>query len=1147
MAPKKAQPASKLAKADVTLCGLTLESCPFSYWEEYDWERDSWGDLSATHVDSAALFTDPDAVNPTVAVFGSSLAAWQRPSAVFSPFKPVVFRAGGLPPNPYEWDPKDALPADRDDEPEAPRPTTRAEMVAEYRTMKAFRSHFDDDAHASGSPSRHGHTPARAKSKNQGQTQNFMRCFNAALMVLQQKQDLLPAGNYAWELIYPHLPGTQFPQYNPTGKYAVRLFYSGAFRKVVIDDRLPTDPSGRCLLTVTEQKEVWPALIAKAMLKVLGTAHESLLIQSPAWLVSCLLCGYTPQIVSPAQDEVLVHRFLRSVTAQSMQRLEESNREKEPLVLCATCGDSSQHNMPLPEPEDAYTSVGLVPNQAYTIICAKPFRNTTLVHLCGPGGPWKGPYAYDSAQWTKEVEDAVDYKLTAERRAADVLKRWNDFWVPWEMFVRYFRSAILFRSVTDKRYAFYKQILYTADATESKPAAKGSPAAAASASEKLPKSATKWLYVNSPHPVECLITFSGLAKPRESDTYSAQTTVVIHHFDWTKSCPQQYISSMAAGWGIAQSTTLHVPSGASVYRIAVDQLPADCMVSVMSPVEVTLGEEKDVCKDVVGVTTSSDAGVYGEHNANATTLWFKRALSVKQPTTCNFSLTTLPKGTDISQYKQVQVEAPSAAASKSKQAAKPAKGQQAQQSAETADEEIDATEHATPISDYVTLSVLNLDTNTVTTDTIGKILGFKLVPNKSGYVVMAFATPPERYGKGYWRLTAMSDHAFETFEPRGFEETLTRTGEYFHNDVSSLFRYALTVGELASASIQITVQDSGVAIPFTASLLWNDKVAETRSSNGSCFFEHVVLQPSEKTAASIYGIHCTLDSAYTAAWEEQRRVLVVRQFRSDCVEQEKLLLQRQKDLRELLQTNPEAQLPPENGARPGSVPSTHASILYTLTIHCSTPKVEVKQDNSIIETLTQIKQTWATRDKPPADAAPAKGKPSKNQPQVDELQVRQTKAKEARERFLNNRRCVFIPFVSNGKPILTAEQEPGSRMVAPADESDAVVATRVHGGIMKGTVLHDGLRSAPCDAEMPGGAASAGIPSSEPPLAPQKEQLDHALAETNQLKERKKAVYARFVESSSSFFAELRPDKTLLEQGADDDKSKGKGAKAKAK
>lgn len=133
----------------------------------------------------------------------------------------------------------------------------------------------------------------------------LMTALDSALLAVEQAQRYIPAGAYLWELVYPHAPGTCHPVYNPFGKYAVKLFVAGAFRKVVVDDRLPVDVLGRPLLSTTSLKELWPALIGKAIIKALGpVTGVQALAASPELIVSVLMGNWVPQYLSPRHDTV---------------------------------------------------------------------------------------------------------------------------------------------------------------------------------------------------------------------------------------------------------------------------------------------------------------------------------------------------------------------------------------------------------------------------------------------------------------------------------------------------------------------------------------------------------------------------------------------------------------------------------------------------------------------------------------------------------------------------------------------------------------------------------------------------------------------------------------------------------------------------
>ncbi|EAW08383.1 calpain-like protease PalBory [Aspergillus clavatus NRRL 1] len=73
-------------------------------------------------------------------------------------------------------------------------------------------------------------------------------------------------------VIYPCEYYTSYPKPSPSGRYILRFYFNGCFRKVIIDDRLPSTKTSRSLHVVDRNNPnfLWPALVEKAYLKVRG-------------------------------------------------------------------------------------------------------------------------------------------------------------------------------------------------------------------------------------------------------------------------------------------------------------------------------------------------------------------------------------------------------------------------------------------------------------------------------------------------------------------------------------------------------------------------------------------------------------------------------------------------------------------------------------------------------------------------------------------------------------------------------------------------------------------------------------------------------------------------------------------------------------
>ena len=73
-------------------------------------------------------------------------------------------------------------------------------------------------------------------------------------------------------IFHPWDQARQASARSANGKYVFRFYFNGSYRKVVVDDRLPTSEKERKLYVVDRNNTavLWPALVEKAYLKVRG-------------------------------------------------------------------------------------------------------------------------------------------------------------------------------------------------------------------------------------------------------------------------------------------------------------------------------------------------------------------------------------------------------------------------------------------------------------------------------------------------------------------------------------------------------------------------------------------------------------------------------------------------------------------------------------------------------------------------------------------------------------------------------------------------------------------------------------------------------------------------------------------------------------
>ncbi|KAJ1798800.1 cysteine protease [Coemansia sp. RSA 2399] len=207
--------------------------------------------------------------------------------------------------------------------------------------------------------------------------------------------------------IYPR-SNTGIPVFNPSGKYMVKLFVNGLWRRVVIDDLLPVAEDGRLICTYSTVGDIGQSLIEKAFLKVMG-GYDFPGSNSSTDLHA--LTGWIPE-----------HVFIQDQSFdedQTWERMYKGMHDGNALITIAT-GEMGS---------DVAGALGLVPSHAYAVL---DLREVCGFHLLKVKNPWSmlrwtGKFSHlDRATWTPELMDRLDYDPAAAENN-DLGVFWIDF------------------------------------------------------------------------------------------------------------------------------------------------------------------------------------------------------------------------------------------------------------------------------------------------------------------------------------------------------------------------------------------------------------------------------------------------------------------------------------------------------------------------------------------------------------------------------------------------------------------------------------------------------------------------------------------------------------------------------------------------
>ncbi|KAM5279558.1 calpain-7 isoform 6-T6 [Ctenodactylus gundi] len=218
-------------------------------------------------------------------------------------------------------------------------------------------------------------------------------------------------------IIYPQNKDGE-PEYNPCGKYMVKLHLNGVPRKVIIDDQLPVDHKGELLCSYSNNKsELWVSLIEKAYMKVMGGYDFP---GSNSNIDLHALTGWIP-------ERIAMHSDSQTFSKDNSFRMLYQRFHKGDVLITASTGMMT---------EAEGEKWGLVPTHAYAVLDIREFKGLRFIQLKNPWSHlrWKGRYSEnDVKNWTPELQKFLNFDPRTAQKIDNGI-----FWISWDDLCQYY-------------------------------------------------------------------------------------------------------------------------------------------------------------------------------------------------------------------------------------------------------------------------------------------------------------------------------------------------------------------------------------------------------------------------------------------------------------------------------------------------------------------------------------------------------------------------------------------------------------------------------------------------------------------------------------------------------------------------------------